>query len=307
MLELYKEEIKKISLISQILEVYVSPKPGLVDKIDSGAHKDMNIKTFIDSSIALNSTFVKCFEIGYLNNEKPPHEILSQLRNIGIKGEKKMFKATKGINTHKGQLFLLGFIVASAGILVSQRETISSEKISKQIKIFTKDIVNKELKTIKGNKLSHGEVIYKKYGKKGIRGEVEEGIPSICNLGYVKFKEYLSNGIGFNNALIGVLIELMAEVDDTNVLWRRGLEGSEYLKKMANKALMLGNVTTQQGMNFILKMNKEFNEKNISPGGCADMLAAVIMIYFLENSKILNSGGNYYGLQQTCFRNAQKI
>ena len=38
-------------------EVLVTPKPGLVDRINSGAHSDMDIFTFADSTTALVKTF----------------------------------------------------------------------------------------------------------------------------------------------------------------------------------------------------------------------------------------------------------
>lgn len=306
MLNIYIEEIKKIVLSAQLLEVYASPKPGLVDKTDNGAHTDMNINTFVDSARAINSTFSKCFEIGYLYNEKPPNEILRKLRKIGINGENKMLEATNGINTHKGQLFLLGLMSAAVGILVSKGKLVNIKEISNTIKILSKNIVNNELKSTKNDNSTHGEIIYNKFGIKGIRGEVEAGIPSINSLGYIKFKELLFKGIGLNNALIGTLIELMAKVDDTNVLWRSGIKGSVYVKEMANNALSLGSVTTKQGMNYIKEMNLEFSKKNISPGGCADMLSAISMIYLIEKNELFKNGG-YYGLQQTSVRYAQKI
>ena len=47
---------------SLLYEVSVSPKPGLVDRFDSGAHADMDFFTYLDSSTALT----EYFRIAYL-------------------------------------------------------------------------------------------------------------------------------------------------------------------------------------------------------------------------------------------------
>ncbi len=49
--------ISQLALKALLYEVSLSPKPGLVDRFDNGAHDDMSFMTFIDSMIALSPFF----------------------------------------------------------------------------------------------------------------------------------------------------------------------------------------------------------------------------------------------------------
>lgn len=49
---------------SLFYEVLATPKAGLVDRLDQGAHTDMNIYSFVDSSLALGSSLRKFIEAG---------------------------------------------------------------------------------------------------------------------------------------------------------------------------------------------------------------------------------------------------
>ena len=44
--------------------VYTTPKPGLVDRRNTGAHQDMDVALFEASAHALESYFADCFRIG---------------------------------------------------------------------------------------------------------------------------------------------------------------------------------------------------------------------------------------------------
>jgi len=46
-------KISNLAVKAILYEVCASPKPGLVDRENSGAHRDMDIFTFVDSSAAL--------------------------------------------------------------------------------------------------------------------------------------------------------------------------------------------------------------------------------------------------------------
>ena len=46
-------------------EVSLRPKPGLVDPLTTGAHQDMNLFTFIDSTISLRPYMTRCMMRNY--------------------------------------------------------------------------------------------------------------------------------------------------------------------------------------------------------------------------------------------------
>lgn len=116
-------KLEKTALLSLLLEVSSSPKPGLVDRFNCGAHRDMDFFTFMESSAALSGYFVKCALLGTEFQGDHPKELFRRLRPVGIAAERTMFQATGGVNTHKGLVFSLGILCAAAAHLMAVLET----------------------------------------------------------------------------------------------------------------------------------------------------------------------------------------
>lgn len=95
-------------------EVYTTPKPGLVDTWSCGAHTDMDVHTFERSAEALRPYFIRMAEQGY-TLQCSPKELFVEIRKTGILAEQEMYRATDGVNTHKGLIFTLGIFCAAAG------------------------------------------------------------------------------------------------------------------------------------------------------------------------------------------------
>lgn len=273
---------------AMLYEVCATPKPGLVDQRNSGSHDDMDIFTFIDSTTALFPTMYYCSLAGLENPEIKEKELFKKIRHIGIQGEKEMFLATSGVNTQKGLIFILGIVCAAVGYLISRKEEVNSKNISTKVSKMTYGIVEKELDGLRSNKrkfkkkLTAGETLFLKYNVTGIRGEVESGLPTVINVGLRKLKASLEK-LDINSTLINTLLEIMLVSEDTNVLWRKGKKGLNFMRKRARKALKLGAMATLEGRRYIEKMDKEFKNLGISPGGSADLLATTVMIYMIEN------------------------
>lgn len=278
------EYISKCAVESMLYEVSATPKPGLVDRCNSGAHKDMDFFSFMSSSAALSQYFFKCAEKGLAFNSQDGMELLYQLRGIGIEAENKMYHATGGVNTHKGLIFSLGIICAAATCFSSDYSwPLSVEEICHKISQMTQGITERELVNIKKEgKLTSGEKLYKQYGIKGIRGEVEEGFITVRQISLPVFLELMNkNQGGINDNLVQVLLHLMTVTEDTNVLARHDLDTLQYVKVCALHALESGGILTGEGRQYIQQMDADFIERNISPGGSADLLAVTIMFYFL--------------------------
>ena len=113
-----RETIEKCVCKALLGEVYTTPKPGLVDLKDNGAHKDMDVHTFEKSTAAIAPYIAEMFCEGYANQQSLEN-LFARIRQIGIEAEKAMFEATKGINTHKGILFTMGIISGAACIFFS--------------------------------------------------------------------------------------------------------------------------------------------------------------------------------------------
>ncbi len=82
-----------------LAEVTLSPKPGLVDALDAGAHSDMDYALFLKSAKTLTPFFEEMAQIAW--QHAIDQELREKIAEIGRKAEKAMLIATDGINTHK--------------------------------------------------------------------------------------------------------------------------------------------------------------------------------------------------------------
>ena len=216
-------KIGEAAILGMLYEVSTSPSPGLVSPQSCGAHSDMNYLTFLDSTAAIAHSMQLCAQIGMDYEDS----ILEKIRSVGIYAEKNMMKATKGVNTQRGLLFLAGVVSAAAGALLRRGMELNRANIAKEVSLIGENLVKNELETIENNdKLSNGERLYLKYKLAGIRGEVDKGgLPTVINTGLPFYEAALTLGLSREEALSHTLIGLMSVTEDTTVVNRCGLEG----------------------------------------------------------------------------------
>ncbi len=271
--------IAEMAIKSLLYEVSASPKPGLVDRFNNGAHSDMDFYSFMASSSALYKTFEEMAYIGYSFEGYNYKGLLKDLRSVGIKGEEKMFKSTGLVNTHKGAIFSLGIACGAVGNLLRTEniEMITASLIQEKIKAMTEGLCEYDLSKINKASATHGEILYLKSGVLGIRGEAETGFPVVFNdaLPYL-----LDHGtLPYDQLFVNTLFVIMTKLEDSTILWRHSPEVLEQVKSDAILALELGGMTTEQGRSNIYLLDKTYNGLGISPGGAADMLALSIFIW----------------------------
>lgn len=268
-------------------EVGATPKPGLVDRHDSGAHTDMNYQTFEASTEAIVPYLVRMFDAGYTWNSKDFNALFASIRPIGVEAEQAMFAATDGVNTHKGMIFSMGTVAAAAGLFYQRHERFDAEKILMLAGYLCYDAMRKDFQKIdRKNPKTHGELLYLRYSTKGIRGEAQKGFPSIRTISLPQIRSAFASGQEENEAYLNTLLALMSNVDDTNVLSRSNTVVQGYVKSAAAQIVKLGGASTLQGMEALKKLNKKFIHMNVSPGGCADLLAVTILMYRLEQTNM---------------------
>lgn len=266
-----------------IAEVSATPKPGLVDRHDSGAHNDMCYDTFIASTHAILPYLAEMASIGFTWKAADGSGLFRAIRPIGVEAERAMFQATDGVNTHKGMIFSMGTIAAAAGLSFCNHGNFLPEEILALAGTLCREELERDFQRIDRNApRTHGEILYVRHGNKGIRGEAQQGFPSVrsCSLPAIRhWKEACTDD---NEAHINTLLSLMSQVDDTNVLIRAGFTQLAYEKTQAQRILDLGGASTAEGMDALVQANKDFILRNISPGGCADLLAVTIFLWHLE-------------------------
>ncbi|UNH43617.1 triphosphoribosyl-dephospho-CoA synthase CitG [Moellerella wisconsensis] len=261
---------------AMLAEVNLTPKPGLVDQFNSGAHKDMSLLDFHRSAQAIAQHFPAFLTAGATTAQCPSQQILSLIRPIGLACEKSMYQATSGVNTHKGTIFSLGLVLTAVGRLIALKSIVSPFAIHQLVAEFCQGITH-ELKKSDISPTA-GQRLYQEYGLTGARGEAERGYPLVTQLALPHYLQQLSEGKTQSVALLETLILLMAHNDDTNIVNRGGMQGLSWIKKTALTLLSAGGLTSEADFHKISTFDKHCINRNFSPGGSADLL---ILTWFL--------------------------
>ena len=264
--------IKKLSSLAQqaiLLEISLTPKPGLVDKFSNGSHADMNYQTFINSTTAISPWFAELVHEGFTFNDRDLMKVLPLIRNIGLSMESAMYEATRNVNTQKGIIFLMGLSLFACGKHFSQTDRFIIGDFRSIIRDVCKDLVKSELAENSDTGKSHGEKIFRKYGFSGARGEAESGFATVFEYGLPQMKGVTELN---DEVLIKAFLAIAANNNDTNILYRSNADVLENFKKLCKKALADFN---EQSYSEVIDFCKS---ENISPGGSADLLAVTIFV-----------------------------
>lgn len=265
---------------AMLYEVSVTPKPGLVDRADNGAHQDMDFFTFLDSGSVLAPCFRRFFLLGAELAGLNPPELFGRLRYPGMQAEDAMRAATRGVNTHKGLIFSFGLLCAGLGWLYENRRPDDAASLLAFCADCCGGQLTAELERLdKGMAATAGERLYLQSGHGGVRSEAVAGYPSVRDHALPALKQYLAQGHSLNDAGALTLLVLLGETRDSNVYSRRGLAAAEQL---AAEMRALMRRETLPDAAEIAALNQAFIRDNISPGGAADLLAVTFFLHFLS-------------------------
>lgn len=247
--EFAADHLSQAAVQALLDEVHLTPKPGLVDMDGSGAHADMDAKLFEKSAESLRDYFRTSVMIGLKSQSCMP-----LLQAAGLAAEKTMFAATGGINTHKGAIYAFGLILGAMGNHLSFGAEIFST--AAQLAASGADSVES----------THGDCVRKTVGCCGARFEAEQGFPHAVQAYHI----LRNTGNPFR-----ALLHLMGTVPDTNILYRGGQEGLDYMQSAANALADTPDAALPQKLR---NLDRELIRRNLSPGGCADLLALSIFL-----------------------------
>jgi triphosphoribosyl-dephospho-CoA synthase len=271
--------IGRSALVALHRELALSPKPGLVTPICNGSHRDMSAQTFIRSLVALRGYFPAIAAAGYSGGE------FRELQALGLAAEKRMMAATGGVNTHRGAIFALGLLAASAASLVSEnpRSAFAGDEVAARCaSLWGADI----LATARSAPDSHGIAAGRKHGAGGARAEAAAGFPTVIGVGLPAYREALQETCCETSAAVQTLFALIAHVTDTNLLHRGGPQGLALAQEQARAFLRAGGVLNPNWRENAHDIGAQFIALRLSPGGSADLLAATLFLWQLEQEGV---------------------
>ncbi len=266
---------------SLIKEVRTTPKPGLVDLRNNGSHTDMTVSSFERSAEVLLDYFRDCFIIGSRNTSSSYETLFLELRNAGLKAEKTMFQATRGVNTHKGAIFSFGILCGAWGYLwTPARPFPETEDILQASACIAQNSISADLN--KPNGSTAGERIYLSNGVTGIRGEAASGFRSVLDISLPVYRDLLDRGYSASDAGAIALLHLIANIDDTTIYNRGGFDGLHFAKAQVKSLLEKEKMPSMANIEALDNM---FIQRNLSAGGAADLLAVTYFLYEIENNR----------------------
>ena len=252
-------------------ELLLYPKPGLVSLVDSGSHADMTAATFMRSLFSLRHYFAAICAAGASGSP------FAALRQLGMEAEARMLAATGGINTHRGAIFSLGLLCAALGRLHTRGMPSSAEAVRAILMLCWGADLAAHAEA--GNDSSHGALAAKGYGAGGAREEAALGLPSVFEVGLPALRATLAAGRGEELARIDALFALMAQVGDTNVLYRGGAQGAAFVRDAASDFMARGGTANANWRPLAIDIHHAFVAGGLSPGGAADLLAASCLVH----------------------------
>ena len=270
-------EAARLACQALLYEVAITPKPGLVDRENSASHRDMDFFTFQASAAALQPYFAQCVRIGRQGGA--PEETLRALRLPGKLAEAEMRRATVGVNTHKGAIFSMGILCGALGRL--DRESWGNpDRILDECAAMAKGIVSEDYRDLTPETAkTAGQKLYLRYGITGVRGQAEAGFPAVREAGLPTLEAALAAGKNINEASCAALLALLVHTADTNMIHRGGFDGMQQATLEVREILDRENFPSRETLE---SLDKRFIEKNLSPGGSADLLALTLLLFFLK-------------------------
>lgn len=283
------ERISEAAVRALIREAETTPKPGLVDRRNNGSHSDMSLEMLLRSARSLKPYFRECARAGMKLEEA---DAFPTLRALGMEAEKTMLNATGGVNAHKGAIFSLGLLTASAAACLRSFEA-DAEKICARAGRMAAPHMEAHFRSLGAETAySFGDRLFLATGLRGARGEAADGFPSVLRIALpaldaeemgnpaeVVGSSVMADG---NSAMPDAeepsgayaLLRLAVEMDDTTLIRRGGRSRAEAAKREI-RALLDSGITREK----VETLDDQFIRENLTLGGCADLLACA---YFLR-------------------------
>jgi len=257
--------VGRAAVVALYDELALEPKPGLVSFADSGSHDDMDARTLLRSLFSLRLYFPRLAALGAAGAG------FERLEREGIAAEARMLAATGGINTHRGAIFCLGLLCASAGALAARGVAPSPAALRRALTAcWGPALCERALRCGP----AHGAVAARRFGLRSAGGEAALGFPVLFETTLPALLSTQQRGGAPREARLQALFETMAVLEDTNLAHRGGLGGVRHGQRAARAWLTAGGALRPDAVRHARAVHADFVARRLSPGGAADMLAA---------------------------------
>ena len=221
-------------------EVRLTPKPGLVDEHNNGAHSDMDLSLFLRSIDALTPWFRQITALSLCGADA------AALQAAGREAE------AGGVNTHKGALFSFSVLLAALGRCLTEGGDVFAHVVA----------LAAELTPPQG---THGAAVAICHNVGGARTEALLGFPTAQKAAAL---------LQAHDPLTA-LLWLMAHTEDTNLYHRGGVEGAVFVKEQAAAILA---APMERRIALTQALDEALIDRWLSPGGSADLLALALFL-----------------------------
>ncbi len=279
------DRIASYAVEALLVEAAATPKPGLVDRANNGAHEDMDFFTFQKSAAALAPYFTEFVRAG-AGEGRSLHTLLSELRPIGRAAESAMYARTGGVNTHKGAIFSFGVLLGAAGWISAHGKPLMADAVLNAVRIVCAGLCHTDYGGQFDTPQTKGQAAYLTYGLTGVRGEAEAGFPLVWDYALPLYRVRRAEHAPLNDALVDVLLVLMAHNMDTNVLGRHDLAMLQRVQEEADQIAKLGGMRTERGRAALQAFDAQLIDAWVSPGGSADLAAVTHFLYEIESMEV---------------------
>jgi triphosphoribosyl-dephospho-CoA synthase len=237
------------------LELYLTPKPGLVDLADSGSHPDLPLST-MERSLQIIADYLRDLLCSLKAGESFDKQVCI------AKGTEQTMKQVLGTNTHKGYFFLSGML------LIARWHSPSPDEHSLRSSIAS---LAAEFFDAGGERSTNGGQVRDRFRAGGIVRESLDGFPALFDVALPAYRAAIARGSCFRRASFAMMARLMQTVEDTTTLHRGGALG---LSRIRRDGQELEKILTQQEdcIPFLTRLNLDYIRMNLTMGGVADML-----------------------------------
>lgn len=261
-----------------LAEATLTPKPGLVDLRDGGAHRDMDWALLCRSARALRPGFLAMAEAGEqgVGEDRLP-ELRARIGAAGRQAEAAMLAASGGVNTHRGAIWALGLLVTAAAAWPVLPLRALGARAGELARV--EDAGAPSPLALPGGR------VCARYGVGGARHQAAAGFPQVMDHGLPALQAARRRGAAETPARLDALLAIMRQLDDTCLLARGGRFGLELAQDGAAAVLQAGGCASQEGWRLLLKLDQRLRRRRLSPGGAADLLAATLLLDSLAQTQ----------------------